>query len=190
MRMRTCSSMAMVTMRALSMQAATGNPTPLTPPSPREARCKVQPRAVVGKLPATGRHALARAGTHRTRMMARCSSDPTSRIWGHDETALPSVEGAGDDAARALRLKQEQDAVIQATMAAKANFGDEASMHIVGQLNARKVEALKERTKATGVAPAMGGRELIQLTPEELNVWIEGTLKPAEGKEDEATKEL
>ncbi len=115
---------------------------------------------------------------------------PNKSHRGHDETTMPSVEGDGDDAARALKLKQEQDAVIQATLAAKANFGDGASMHIAGQLYARKVEALKERARATGIAPAAGGRELIQLTPEELNEWVESTLKPAEGKEEEETKEL
>ncbi len=103
---------------------------------------------------------------------------------------MPSVEGAGDDAARALKLKQEQDAVIQATGVARAKFGDEASMHIAGQLYARKVEAPKKRAKATGVAPAAGGKELIQLTLEELNAWIESILKPAEGREDEETKKL
>ncbi len=115
---------------------------------------------------------------------------PNKSHRGHDVATMPSVESAGDDAARALRLKQEQDAVIQATVAARASFGDEASMHIAGQLYAQKVEALKGRARATGIAPTVAGRELIQLSPEELNEWVEKTLMPAEGKEEEETKEL
>ncbi len=115
---------------------------------------------------------------------------PNKSHRGHDVVTTPTVEGDGDDAARALQLKREQDAIIQATLAARANFGDEATMHIAGQIYAQKVAALEARAKAAGIVPAAGGRELIQLTPEELNTWVESALKPAEGKEEEEAKEL
>ncbi len=115
---------------------------------------------------------------------------PNKSHRGHDQDELPHVESAGDDAARALRLKHEQDALVQATVAARASFGDNTAMQIAGQLYAQKVEALRERAKAAGVDTAVEGREILQLTPEELNMWIDGTLKPAECKGDVASTEL
>ncbi len=115
---------------------------------------------------------------------------PNKSHRGHDVVTATAAGGGGDDAARAIQLKREQDAIIQATLAARASFGDEATMHIAGQLYAQKVAALVARAKAAGVDPTAEGRELIQLTPEELNKWVECALKPAEGKEEEEAKEL
>ncbi len=105
---------------------------------------------------------------------------PNKSHRGHDEGELPHVESTSDDAARAIRLRQEQDALVQATVAARASFGDNAAMQIAGQLYAQKVEALRERAKTAGAATVVGGREILQLAPEELNAWVDGMLKPAE----------
>jgi cell division septation protein DedD len=115
---------------------------------------------------------------------------PNKSHRGNDDTALPAVEDDADDVARALRLQREQEAVIQATVAANASCGDAASLHIAGQLYACKVDALKERAKVAGIAPTAEGKELIQLTPEELNAWVAATLKPAEDKQGKEDKEV
>ncbi len=99
------------------------------------------------------------------------------------------MESGGDDAIRAAKLKQEQDAAMEAAREAKATFGDEASMHIAGQLYAHKAQLVVERAKAVGIEPTSGGKSLIELTPHEFNAWIQHTLAPAEGEAAE-TKEL
>ncbi len=135
----------------------------------------------------------ARAGRGGRTTDAGCDEvrqPPNKSHRGHDQGELPHVETAGDDAARALRLRQEQEALVQATVAANASFGDNAAMQIAGQLYAQKVEALRERAKTAGVATVVGGREILQLTLEELNTWIDGVLKPAECKDDAASTEL
>ncbi len=99
---------------------------------------------------------------------------------GEDELVAVSVEAAGDDRARAAKLKQEQDAAIAAAREAGASFGDEASVQIAGQLYAHKVQLVADRAKAAGVEPSCEGRPLIGLAPQELNKWVQAVLDPAE----------
>ncbi len=104
---------------------------------------------------------------------------------GEDEEVVVSVDAAGDDAARAAKLKQEQDAAIAAAREVGATFGDDASVQIAGQLYAHKVQLLAERAKAAGIEPSCDGKPLIGLSPHDLNKWVQGVLAPAEanGKE-------
>ncbi len=106
---------------------------------------------------------------------------------GSDNQALPAVEGNGDDAGRALKLHQEQEAATEAAKAANATFGDQTSMQIAGQLYAHKVDLIKARAVAAGITPLADGRELLQLAPAELNAWVEGVLTRAEkqGEQDD-----
>ncbi len=97
-----------------------------------------------------------------------------------------SVEGSGDDAARAAKLMHEQETAIRAAQSAHAKFGDDVSMQIAGQLYAHKVELVRGRAVAAGVEPSTGGRQLLQLTPEELNAWVAQVLAPAEAEKEEA----
>ncbi len=99
---------------------------------------------------------------------------------GEDEAVVVSVEAAGDDRARAAKLKEEQDAAIAAAREAGASFGDEASVQIAGQLYAHKVQLIVDRAKAAGVEPSCEGRPLIGLAPQELNKWVQAMLDPAE----------
>ncbi len=105
---------------------------------------------------------------------------------GHDDDKEASVESACDDAARALALKGEQEAAIQAAQAANACFGDEVSMQIAGQLYARKVHKAQERAAAVGVDPTVGGMPLIQLPPDAFNKWVQEILTPAERAKSDA----
>ncbi len=99
---------------------------------------------------------------------------------GDDDVQMVSVEGGGDDAARAAKLRQEQEAAIEAARQAGATFGDEASAHIAGQLYAHKVQLVVERAKAAGVEPTSEGKSLIELAPHEFNAWVQHTLAPAD----------
>ncbi len=117
---------------------------------------------------------------------------PAKSHRGDDDQQLASVEAEGDDAARALRLKEEQDAAIAAAKAANASFGDEVSMQIAGQLYARKVDLVRQRAMAIGVEPAVDGSPLISLAPDRLNAWVKDVLAPAEAahRQKEEDKEL
>ncbi len=106
--------------------------------------------------------------------------NPNKVHRGEDDSNLVSVEGNGDDAARALRLQREQEIAIQAAQAAQATFGDSTSMQIAGQLYAQKVEQVRSRAKAVSIEPVANAKQLIELSPEELNMWIRDVLAPAE----------
>ncbi len=107
---------------------------------------------------------------------------------GHDDEPT-AVECRGDDAARALKLQQEQEAAIAAARGANATFGDDVSVQIAAQLDAHKVEMVRAGAKAIGVEPICEGKQLIELSPDELNSWVRSTLAPAEAEAAEA-KEL
>ncbi len=184
---------------AASAEAATstargstsGAPAPATPvesvkPSP-------QPLAAAAAQ-ATGRSA---GGAQSGKGGRPAPSDqhdeqrPPKSHRGHDDEQAASVESACDDAARALKLRGEQETAIQAAQAANAKFGDETSMQIAGQLYAHKVQLAQDRAAAVGVEPTCNGVPLIQLPPEAFNDWIQRVLAPAERAKKEADeKEL
>ncbi len=105
---------------------------------------------------------------------------------GHDEVGSQSVEAEGDDYKRALKLREEQAIAAAAAIECNAIFGDERSRQIAGQLYEHKVGLVESRAIALGVQPTAGGRQLLELSPEELAEWIRTTLEPAEraSKED------
>ncbi len=109
---------------------------------------------------------------------------------GHDDVGVQSVEVQGDDYRRALKLREEQAIAAAAAIEGQAVFGDERSRQIAGQLYEHKVSLLKARATELGLAPTSGGRQLIELTPEELAEWMRRVLEPAEraakgGKEED-----
>ncbi len=115
---------------------------------------------------------------------------PNKSHRGHDEAAVEStsVESAGDDAMRALKLKSEQDAAIQAAREANAQFGDSTSMHIAAQVYAHKVDQARARAKAVGIEPVSEGRQLIELPPDAFNKWVNEVLVPAECRKGDEDK--
>ncbi len=134
-----------------------------------------------------------RAGVRRRE---GCQQDDAARNKshrGHDDERVQSVEAEGDDYRRALKLREEQAIAAAAAIESQAVFGDEKSRQIAGQLYEHKVGLLRARAAELGLAPTSGGRQLIELTPEELAEWMRRVLEPAErtarsGKEDD--KEL
>ncbi len=116
----------------------------------------------------------------------RGEQPPNKSHRGHDVVEGASVEGACDDAARALKLMGEQEAAIKAAQAANATFGDATSMQIAGQLYAHKVQLAADRAKAAGVRPEVDGVQLIQLPPDAFNRWVAEVLAPAEKAMEEA----
>ncbi len=141
--------------------------------------------ARVGEEPRTGG-----AGAN-TRAREGDDEQPSAKSHrGHDEEQPVAVEGTGDDAARALRLQQEQNAAIQAAQSANATFGDAKSVQIAAQIYAQKVEQARGRAQSAGISPTCNGRQLIELSPDELNAWIRDVLTPAENTAAREDKEL
>ncbi len=99
---------------------------------------------------------------------------------GHDEGGTQSVETGGDDYRRAIKLREEQAIAAAAAIQCNAIFGDDRSRQIAGQLYEHKVGLVESRAIALGVQPTSGGRQLLELSPEELAEWIRTTLEPAE----------
>ncbi len=91
---------------------------------------------------------------------------------------------------RALKLKSEQDAAIQAAREANAQFGDSTSMHIAAQVYAHKVDQARARAKAVGIEPVSEGRQLIELPPDAFNKWVNEVLVPAECRKGDEDKDL
>ncbi len=149
--------------------------------------------AAVGEVPAPPTPAAADAhgpnGQHsappRTCGLTRTREDvhqgpPSKSHRGEDDATVQAVEAAGDDAARAAKLHQEQTAAIELARAANAKFGDGASVQIAAQLYAHKVELAKARAVAIGLDTTVGERQLIELSPEQFNAWVLDKLSPAE----------
>jgi hypothetical protein len=99
---------------------------------------------------------------------------------GLDDETLQSVDMQGDDYRRALKLREEQAIAAAAAIECRAVFGDERSRQIAGQLYEHKVGLISSRAAELGVAAVAEGKKLIELSPEELAVWIRDVLEPAE----------
>ncbi len=85
-----------------------------------------------------------------------------------------------DDGQRAERLRQEQAIAMAAAQEANAIFGDEKSRQIAGQLYAHQVEMAKKRAEKVNVPVVIGGKQLIELSPEDFGDWVRSVLEPAE----------
>ncbi len=125
-----------------------------------------------------------------TRRRGEDMEDDTARSKSHrgeDEQELQSVDVAGDDHKRALKLMEEQAIAAAAAIECQAVFGDERSRQIAGQLYEHKVGLLRNRAAELGIPAASSGRQLIELSPEELSEWIRKVLEPAERAAREAS---
>ncbi len=100
---------------------------------------------------------------------------------GHDLPATAASADVGsDDATRARKLYEEQALAIEAARRANAEFVDEQSRQIAGQLYAHKVDLVRARAEAVGVRPMAGEKQLIELAPQDFVDWIRTHLEPAE----------
>ncbi len=124
----------------------------------------------------------ARGGTRGREDVDAAPLPPNKSHRGEDDPQVHSVEGTGDDQARAQKLRQEQEIAIQTARAAKATFGDEVSMQIAGQLYAHKISLAAERARKVGIEAVVGGKQLIDLAPEAFTAWLQDVLTPAEAE--------
>ncbi len=90
------------------------------------------------------------------------------------------------DRRRAEELRAQQDAVaaaqIQSFNSGAGGFGSEAALSLAAQKFVEEVQSAQRRAARMGVVPrAEDGRSLLQLTPMELQGWVEANL----GEEDE-----
>ncbi len=99
---------------------------------------------------------------------------------GHGVDGDAPGQAGDDDGQRAERLRQEQAIAMAAAQEANAVFGDEKSRQIAGQLYAHQVDMAKQRAEKVGVPVVIGGKQLIELSPEELGEWVRNALEPAE----------
>ncbi len=148
--------------------AAAAPPAPATPPAAAAPMAK-------GLHGTTGRA----RGAARVREEEE-QGPPNKSHRGSDDEQVHAVESIADDAARAAKLQEEQNAAIEMAKAANATFGDSTSVHIAAQVYAHKVELARARAVAVGVATVVAGRPLLELSPEEFNAWVKDTLTPAE----------
>ncbi len=99
---------------------------------------------------------------------------------GHDILVDDVADADEGDDRRAERLRQEQAAAMAAAVEANAVFGDEKSRQIAGQLYAHQVEMAKRRAEKVNVPVEVGGKQLIELSPEDFGEWVRSALEPAE----------
>ncbi len=99
---------------------------------------------------------------------------------GHDIPVDEVADACEGDAQRAERLRQEQAAAVAAAVEANATLGDDKSRQIAGQLYAHQVEMAKKRAEKVRVPVEVGGKQLIELSPEDFGEWVRKALEPAE----------
>ncbi len=99
---------------------------------------------------------------------------------GHDVDVGDVTHAGDDDAQRAERLRQEQAIAMAAALEANAVLGDDKSRQIAGQLYAHQVDMAKKRAEKVKVPVEIGGKQLIELSPEDFGEWVRNALEPAE----------
>ncbi len=134
----------------------------------------------------------ARAPRPRDEIGADDSEGPQGKSHRGDD--LPPTAGTvgegGDDLARARRLHEEQLLAMEAARRANAEFGDDQSKQIVGQLYARSVEQFVARARRVGLRATADGKPLIELAPQDLTAWVKDHLEPAEATFEKEASEL
>ncbi len=110
---------------------------------------------------------------------------PKHRRRGTDEDARCGAREASDRK-RAEELRAQQDAAaaaqIQSFNAGAGGFGSEVALSLAAQKFVGEVQNAQRRAARQGVDPkAEDGRSLLELTPMELQRWVDANL----GEEDE-----
>ncbi len=84
------------------------------------------------------------------------------------------------DARRAAELQQQQSQAVAAQKesyeAGAGGFGSGAALSLAAQRYAQEVQRAQQRAREKGIEPLAEGKDLIQLTPMELQSWIEVNL--------------
>ncbi len=136
-----------------------------------------------GATPAATSLAAPSAGKQGARRREDEGEDGAARSKSHrgsDEEGVQPVDTVGDDYRRALKLREEQAIAAAAAIECQAVFGDERSRQIAAQLFEHKVGLIKGRAGELGLPTTSNGKQLSELSPEELTEWIRKVLEPAE----------
>ncbi len=84
------------------------------------------------------------------------------------------------DAKRAMELQQQQSQAVAAQKesfeAGAGGFGSGVALSLAAQRYAQEVQKAQKRAYEKGIEPRADGKDLIQLTPMELQSWIEANL--------------
>ncbi len=137
----------------------------------------------------------ARTGTDETREtstgdasdgQAGNEGTPVERSAKQRKTAAATEEQSREesDARRARELHQQQSAAAAAQAesyaAGMGGFGSDTALSLAAQRYVQEVQDAQRRARAKGIEPSAGGRDLLQLTPMELQEWVEAHLGGAE----------
>ncbi len=98
----------------------------------------------------------------------------------HRRTATEEESREESDARRARELHQQQSVVAAAQAesyaAGTGGFGSDAALSLAAQRYVQEVQDAQRRARAKGIDPRADGKDLIQLTPMELQAWVEAHL--------------
>jgi hypothetical protein len=102
----------------------------------------------------------------------------------HRRTAPEGESREESDARRARELHQQQSLAAAAQMesyeAGMGGFGSDVALSLAAQKYVQEVQHAQRRAKAKGIEPRANGKDLIQLTPMELQAWVEANLSGEE----------
>ncbi len=102
----------------------------------------------------------------------------------HRRTAPEGESREESDARRARELHQQQSLAAAAQMesyeAGMGGFGSDVALSLAAQKYVQEVQDAQRRAKAKGIEPRANGKDLIQLTPMELQAWVEANLSGEE----------
>ncbi len=98
----------------------------------------------------------------------------------HRRRATEAEARLESDAQRAMELQQQQSQAMAAQResfeAGAGGFGSGVALSLAAQRYAQEVQKAQKRALERGVEPRVDGKDLIQLTPMELQSWIEANL--------------
>ncbi len=110
----------------------------------------------------------------------RDEQQPEERSAKHRRRATEAEARSESDAKRAMELQQQQSqaeaAQRESFEAGAGGFGSGVALSLAAQRYAQEVQKAQQRAQDKGIEPRADGKDLIQLTPMELQSWIETNL--------------
>jgi ParB-like chromosome segregation protein Spo0J len=110
-------------------------------------------------------------------------AQPAERSAKHRRCRDDAEDRQEEDARRARELHQQHQqaeaAQRESFEAGKGGFGSDVALSLAAQRFVLEVQEARTKAMAKGIDPHVNGKDLIQLTPAELQAWVQEKLGDA-----------
>ncbi len=135
------------------------------------------------RIEAGGALARARASDSAVEDLGEEDAQPAERSAKHRRCRSDAEVRQEEDARRARELHQQHQqaeaAQRESFEAGKGGFGSDVALSLAAQKFVLEVQEARTKAMAKGIDPHVNGKDLIQLTPAELQAWVQEKLGDA-----------